>query len=64
MLADTLAQKSPTALSMIKEALEKSFDLTLKEVMDMEASNQSIALQTEEHREAVRLFLAMRGKRA
>jgi 2-(1,2-epoxy-1,2-dihydrophenyl)acetyl-CoA isomerase len=57
-LATTLAQKPPLALRLIKEGLEKSFDMSLKQVLDWEAAHQSIALQTPEHKEIVKLFLA------
>jgi len=56
-LAATLAQKSALALRLIKEGLEKSFDMSLKEVLDWEAAHQSIALQTPQHKEIVKLFL-------
>jgi enoyl-CoA hydratase/carnithine racemase len=62
-LADTLAQKSPLALRLIKEGLEKSFDMSLKEVLDWEAAHQSIALQTPEHKEIVKLFLDAKAKK-
>ena len=62
-LAATLAQKSPLALRLIKEGLEKSFDMSLKEVLDWEAAHQSIALQTPGHKEIVNLFLAAKGKK-
>ena len=57
-LANTLAQKPPLALRLIKEGLEKSFDMSLKQVLDWEAAHQSIALQTPQHKEIVKLFLA------
>ncbi len=57
-LATTLAQKPPLALRLIKEGLEKSFDMSLKQVLDWEAAHQSIALQTPDHKEIVKLFLA------
>jgi 2-(1,2-epoxy-1,2-dihydrophenyl)acetyl-CoA isomerase len=62
-LALKLAQKSSMALAVIKEGLEKSLDMTLDGVMEWEASHQSIMLQTEEHKEAVRRFLEARGKK-
>jgi 2-(1,2-epoxy-1,2-dihydrophenyl)acetyl-CoA isomerase len=56
-LANTLAQKPPLALRLIKEGLEKSFDMSLTQVLDWEAAHQSIALQTPQHKEIVKLFL-------
>ena len=57
-LAATLAQKPPLVLRLIKEGLENSFDMSLKQVLDWEAAHQSIALQTPQHKEIVELFLA------
>ena len=57
-LATTLAQKSPLALRLIKEGLERSFDMSLPRVLDWEAAHQSIALQTKAHKEIVEFFLA------
>jgi len=63
-LATTLARKSPLALRLIKEGLEKSFDMSLKEALDWEAAHQSIALQTPEHKEIVKLFLEAKSKKS
>ncbi len=62
-LAATLAQKPPLALRLIMEGLEKSFDLSLKEVLDWEAAHQSIALQTPEHKEIVKMFMESKGNK-
>ena len=62
-LAELLAQKPPLALQLIKQGLEKSFDRSLEEVLDWEAAHQSIALQTPEHKEIVKLFLAAKNKK-
>ena len=62
-LARILAQKPKFAMRFIKEGLENSFDMSLKEVLDWEAAYQSIALQTPEHKEIVRLFLEAKGKK-
>ncbi len=61
-LAGTLSQKPPLALRLIKEGLESSFDMNLKQVLDWEAAHQSIALQTPEHKQIVELFLASKKK--
>ncbi|CAB1080188.1 Enoyl-CoA hydratase (EC [Olavius algarvensis Delta 1 endosymbiont] len=61
-LAGALAQKPPLALRLIKEGLEKSFDMSLKNVLDWEAAHQSIALQTPEHKEIIKMFLAAKEK--
>ena len=57
-LASTLSQKPPLALRLIKEGLENSFDMNLKQVLDWEAAHQSIALQAPQHKEIIELFLA------
>jgi 2-(1,2-epoxy-1,2-dihydrophenyl)acetyl-CoA isomerase len=61
-LATKLAAKSRQAMALIKEGLEGSLNMTLKEVMEWEASHQSIMLQTQEHKDAVRSFLQSRKK--
>jgi 2-(1,2-epoxy-1,2-dihydrophenyl)acetyl-CoA isomerase len=62
-LAAALSQKPPLALRLIKEGLEKSFDLSLEEVLNWEAAHQSIALQTPEHKAIVNMFLEVKGKK-
>ena len=61
-LARKLSQKSLLAMAMIKEGLEMSLDMDLDEVLEWEAAHQSIMLQTEEHKEAVRRFKARQKK--
>ncbi|MBW2111349.1 MAG: enoyl-CoA hydratase/isomerase family protein [Deltaproteobacteria bacterium] len=62
LLAGTIASKPPMAVSLIKEGLEESLDMSMKQVLEWEASHQSIMLQTPEHKEIVGLFLKSRGK--
>ncbi len=62
-LVNQLLQKSAFALALIKEGLEKSFDRSLKEVLDWEASHQSIALKTPQHAEIVQAFKKLKGKK-
>ena len=62
-LAATLTQKSPLALRLIKEGLERSFDMSLPQVLDWEAAHQSIALQTKAHKEIVEFFLAAKKEK-
>ena len=50
------------ALSLIKEGLENSFDMTLSQALEWEAAHQSIMLQTRENREIVKMFLEMKKK--
>jgi len=42
LLAGNLAQKPRKTLALIKEGLEKSFDMTLKQTLDWEAAHQAI----------------------
>ena len=62
-LAGKLAQKSLTALALIKQGLETSFDNALKEVMDWEAAHQAIMLQSPEHKAIVQMFLDAKKQR-
>ncbi len=61
-LADNLAQKHLAALNLIKKGLDISFDKSLKEMLDWEASHQAIMLQTQEHKEIVQFFLESKKK--
>jgi enoyl-CoA hydratase/carnithine racemase len=61
-LAASLSRKPPKAVALIKEGLEKSFEMSLPETLEWEASHQAVMLQTGEHKEAVREFLRSRGK--
>ncbi len=61
-LARTLSAKSSAALISIKHGLERSFDMSLRQVLDWEASQQAILFKTKEHREAVEMFLKSMGK--
>ncbi len=63
MLARILSQKSLRAMAFIKEGLESSFDMNLKELVDREAGYQSVLLQAEEHKAPVRAFLAAKGRK-
>ncbi len=62
-LASTLAQKSILALSVIKQGLNKSLNMTLEEALDWEAANQSIILQDEEHKKALQTLLQSKKKK-
>jgi 2-(1,2-epoxy-1,2-dihydrophenyl)acetyl-CoA isomerase len=62
-LIGSLMMKSPDALALIKEGLEGSLTMSLRDVMEWEASHQSIMLQTRTHKDAVRSFLKARRKK-
>ena len=61
-LARTLSQKSLLAMALIKEGLEGSLDMSIKEVLEWEASHQAIMLQSPEHKEIVKQFFKFRGQ--
>jgi len=61
-LAQMLASKSPQSLGSIKEALERSFDMSLEDALEWEASHQAVLLQSAEHKAVVRGFLNARKK--
>jgi 2-(1,2-epoxy-1,2-dihydrophenyl)acetyl-CoA isomerase len=62
-LAETLAQKSPTAMSLIKKGLDKSHDMSLEEVLAWEAARQTERIQSAEHQEALTRFIQSRSKK-
>ena len=61
-LAERLSKKPPLAMALIKEGLEGSLNMSIRQMMEWEASHQSIALQTKDHKDAVKAFLISRGK--
>jgi 2-(1,2-epoxy-1,2-dihydrophenyl)acetyl-CoA isomerase len=61
-LANNLALKQRTAISLIKQGLDASFDKTLIEMLDWEAAHQAIMLQTPQAKEIARQFIASRKK--
>jgi 2-(1,2-epoxy-1,2-dihydrophenyl)acetyl-CoA isomerase len=61
-LALTLSQRPFVPMSLIKKGLEESLDRSLSEVLEWESAYQTIMLQTQEHKDRVRLFLELRGK--
>ncbi len=61
-LAAKLAAKPPLALRLIKEGLERSFDMSLQQVLDWEAANQAVMLQTPEHKQIAKMFLEAKKK--
>lgn len=61
-LAEQLSQKSRTAMALIKDGLENSFNMSLKDVMDWEAAHQAIMLRSPEHQAIVKMFLDARRK--
>lgn len=62
-LARQLAQGPTRALAMAKGILNRSFNLSLEELLELEAYAQSIAFGTEDHREGLQAFIEKRGPR-
>ncbi|MDR7152719.1 2-(1,2-epoxy-1,2-dihydrophenyl)acetyl-CoA isomerase [Hydrogenophaga palleronii] len=56
-LATSFVGASPTAVSLIKRALEQAPGASLAALVDAEVNAQALAAATPEHREAVRCFL-------
>ncbi|MBN2283886.1 MAG: enoyl-CoA hydratase/isomerase family protein [Deltaproteobacteria bacterium] len=61
-LARRLAKKPPGAVALIKSSLEKSFDMTLPEVLEWEAAQQAIMVQTDAVKEAGERFFKSKMK--
>lgn len=59
-MGQQLAEGPAVALGLAKEILNKSSNLNLGEVMDLEIYAQSLCLQTEDHKEGVIAFLEKR----
>ncbi len=53
---EKLAQGPPLAINYMKSVLNKSYGLDLEELLELEASLQSICLQTEDNNEGIRAF--------
>ncbi|MDD3249971.1 MAG: enoyl-CoA hydratase-related protein [Smithellaceae bacterium] len=62
-LAETLAQKSPTAMFLVKKGLDTSQDMSLEEVLTWEAARQTERILSAEHQEAVIKFMQSRSKK-
>ncbi|HOO89864.1 MAG TPA: enoyl-CoA hydratase-related protein [Syntrophales bacterium] len=62
-LATKLAQKPLTSLSLIKTSLEKSFDMSLINMLEWEAAQQAIMVQTDELIQAGNRFFQKKEKK-
>jgi len=62
-LAETLAQKSPTAMSLIKRGLDSSHDMSLEKVLAWEAARQTERILSAEHQEALTRFIQSRSRK-
>jgi len=61
-LAQKLSEKSLDAMAVLKEGLEKSFNMSLYEAIEWESSHQTIMFQSSEHKEKVREFINSKRK--
>ena len=59
--ARRLAQSAPLALGLMKRALNRSVNLDLPDVLELEADLQSLCTQTRDHREGVAAFKEKRA---
>lgn len=59
-LARALAQAPSAVLALMKDSLDAAVTQSLSETLDHEARNQTLAMLTEDHREAARAFLEKR----
>lgn len=62
-LAAAMAQGSPTALALTKQALDSSLQSDLPTMLSIEAAGQAVALTSEEHRAAVQAFVRKEATR-
>lgn len=60
-LASSLARAPSGVLALMKDSLDAAVTQGLGEVLDHEARNQTLAMLTEDHREAARAFLEKRA---
>ena len=55
--ADHLASQAPLALTLIKQSLDTSFQLSFAQALDQEAAGQALCTSSEDFMEGVRAFL-------
>ncbi len=63
-LAQKISQKSPAAMTLIKKGLDKSFDMSLDEILAWEAAKQTELIQSAEHQQYLKWFLQTRKNNA
>lgn len=59
--ARRLAQGAPVALSLMKRAINRSVNMDLSDVLELEADLQSLCTQTQDHKEGVAAFKEKRA---
>jgi 2-(1,2-epoxy-1,2-dihydrophenyl)acetyl-CoA isomerase len=55
-LASRLAEMPTKSIGRAKKVLDRTFDMTLAEVLEEEIKAQTFLSSTEDHREAIRAF--------
>ena len=54
--AQKLAESAPVALGLMKKALNRTYDLSVENMTELEADLQTICMKTEDHQEGVQAF--------
>jgi len=62
-LVERLAEKETAAISLIKEGLDASGDMTLSQVLEWEGAHQAVMLQTREHKSKLEQLLKMKAEK-
>ena len=57
MLLGCPCELEPAALSLIKEGLDASWNMTLAEALEWECSHQAIMLQSNEHKSIIKKLM-------
>lgn len=61
ILAQNIADKAPVAVRLAKEAVNKSYEMTLKDGMDFERRNFYLTFSSQDQKEGMRAFLDKRA---
>ena len=61
-LVGTLSQKFSPAYALLKEGLEKSFNMSLSDVLEWESAHQAVLAQTSEYKKALGQFFNPKAK--
>jgi len=60
-IAKIISDKAPVAIKLAKEAVNKSFEMTLKDGMDFERRNYYLTFSSEDQKEGMKAFLEKRN---
>lgn len=61
MLAKTIADRAPVAIRLAKEAVNKSFEMSLKDGMDFERRNFYLTFSSQDQKEGMKAFMEKRS---